>query len=657
MNALLVEFARYQNEYPNLAGLLLGLLKSSAILVMALAAATVLGKRSARARSWIWRTAFLGLGALWLWGALPEETRSSGLAWKVVPMQAAAKTDALIVETPTILGSPGISHEKTVHSGVSILSVVNRFCQPVWWGMAGLLAVVHLAKVLAGGAWLRRNSQRAALRPAVSCKLEIRSTEKVDAPLLAGLLRPAIYVPAAAGDWPEAKMRDVIRHEMAHHSRGDLWWQFSAMMISSLWWGNPLVWTAVRSLKAEAEEAADDVVVQQNGTAEGYARLLVEIASGPIRPASTGISMLGCSPLEKRIRAILAGNPLRGTIGLSGVTLLSSLAAFIILCLSAGVVLAEVDLTNRDGEVVHYQANPEKTVFPQGNFRVTGGTLKDWTGDLDKASSPQRGLVRLSAGNTPSTIETLLTVDPSWKWLTVIARTRPGGEGKFAPDQQGEVIFTPEDAGGQQTGSVITLTDARRDGYTNWTSPMRTFAVPPGTVKLKVSMRLTPGSATFDCSEIFVIPSDATDELDHRTVDRFFDAVKANDAATVESMLKAEPKLANSRRGSNDNGTPLTLCAWKELPEMAALLVKNGASLESEDTGAWRSTPLAWCGWWGSPKTAKVLLEAGANPKFTSDFGVTPLSSAKAGKGTNRSSKATPEDFDNVIALFAGAQK
>ncbi len=154
-----------------------------------------------------------------------------------------------------------------------------------------------------------------------------------------------------------------------------------------------------------------------------------------------------------------------------------------------------------------------------------------------------------------------------------------------------------------------------------------------------------------------MIPSLAADELDHRLVDRFYDALKANDAATVESMLKAEPKLANSRRGSNDNGTPLTLCAWKELPEMAALLIKNGASLESEDTGAWRATPLTWCGWWGSPKTAKMLLEAGANPKFTSDFGVTPLSSAKAGKGANGFSKATPEDYDKVIALLAGAQE
>lgn len=82
-----------------------------------------------------------------------------------------------------------------------------------------------------------------------------------------------------------------------------------------------------------------------------------------------------------------------------------------------------------------------------------------------------------------------------------------------------------------------------------------------------------------------------------------------------------------------------------------------GANLETVDNGAWRATPLARCGWWGSPETAKVLLKAGANIKFRSDFGVTPLSSVKAGKGANGASKSTPEDFDKVIAMFAAAEK
>jgi hypothetical protein len=655
MNSCLIEFARFQNDFPNLAGLLIGILKSSAIVIMASAAAAFLRRRSARARSWVWRTAFVGLAALWLWGFLPVETRGEGLAWKAVP---SPEVEASSVESPAVMLSAGAPSEVPVRSRSQVPAMVEKLVVPLWWGFAGLLAASHFLKALGGAVWLRRKAHGMERSLPATGGVPVLSSQLVEAPVLAGLIRPAIYLPAEAENWTESKLRGVLRHEMAHQTRGDLWWQFAATLISTAWWANPLVWLALRSLKAEAEESADDAVIQQEGEAEGYARLLVEIASGPTRPAPAGIPMLGRSSLEKRLRAILAGNPLRGTIGASGMALLSSLAALIIVCLSAGIVLAEADLTNSRGEVMHYQADPDRTQFPQGNFRLTGGTLKDWTGNLDQASSPQRGMVRLKpAATEPVEVATDVAVDPAWKWLTVKARVRPGGEGKFSEGQQGEVTFTPEDAAGKATGPVVTLTDSRREGYTNWTSPMRTFAVPAGTAKLKVGLRLTPGKASFDCSEIFVIPSQPEDELDHRLVDRFFDAVKANDAATVRSLLKEEPKLANSRRGSQDNGTPLTLCAWNELPEMAALLVKNGANLEAEDTGAWRATPVTWCGWWGSPKTAKVLLDAGANPKFTSDFGVTPLVSAKAGKGANGFSKAKAEDFDKVIALFTEAQK
>ena len=76
-----------------------------------------------------------------------------------------------------------------------------------------------------------------------------------------------------------------------------------------------------------------------------------------------------------------------------GAGLLGALSAFIILCLSVGIVLAEADLTNGRGEIIHYQANPADTQFPAGNFRISGGDLADWAGATAAVSSPERGMV------------------------------------------------------------------------------------------------------------------------------------------------------------------------------------------------------------------------------------------------------------------------
>lgn len=85
MNTLLVEFARFQNLFPHTAGLLLCLIKSSAIIMMAAAIRSLLKTRSARARNWVWWFALAGLFGLALWQVLPAGARTQVLAVRAVP--------------------------------------------------------------------------------------------------------------------------------------------------------------------------------------------------------------------------------------------------------------------------------------------------------------------------------------------------------------------------------------------------------------------------------------------------------------------------------------------------------------------------------------------------------------------------------------------
>lgn len=670
MKHMLVDFALFQNLYPQMGGLVVSLLKGTAVILMAAGVAGLLHGRSARVRNWVWRSALAGLLGLTLWQVLPAEARTGVLALRAAPASVSAEAASSGAPGDGRMGGMEFDGDaKGSNRGgtavASWLGWMERGIGLLWVTVAAILMARHFFRSAAGGLWLRRHSRKMAPDPvdlqdlsiaAISSGLEIRTSQLLDTPLLAGLFRPSVYLPEGAGDWPWEKRRSVLLHEMAHWSRKDLWWQFAGTGVCCLWWWNPLAWMALSRMKAEAEQAADDLVVLQSGGGESYARLLVEIASGRPREMEVGISMLGRSPMEQRLLGILGNNPFRNTIGGLGAGLLGALSVLIILCMGAGVVLGEVDLTNGDGDIVHYQADPADNRLSQGNFKNTG-SLNQWTGSVAAASSPEKGMVRLKADGEEAVISTHLTVDPSWKWLTVSARTRLASGTKLAEGQEAFVSFTPVDGSGKELAAATVLRESNREGYTNWIGPIRTIPLPEGTNSLKVQMTLTQGPGQLDCSGVDVIPSKESDELDHRLVDKFYEAVRSGEVKSVDAMLSEEPRLVNARRGSADNGTPLILCAWMELPEVAQVLVDHGADLKATDYGAWRSTALTWCGWWGSPKTAGVLLKAGADPKARSIHGVTPLSSAKAGKGSNKASKAAPQAFDETIALFEAAEK
>jgi soluble lytic murein transglycosylase-like protein len=68
-----------------------------------------------------------------------------------------------------------------------------------------------------------------------------------------GVLRPVIVLPELD--------RTILRHELAHVRRGDALVLVFAEITKALQWFNPLVWLAVKRLRAESERACDDAVV------------------------------------------------------------------------------------------------------------------------------------------------------------------------------------------------------------------------------------------------------------------------------------------------------------------------------------------------------------------------------------------------------------
>lgn len=130
---------------------------------------------------------------------------------------------------------------------------------------------------------------------------------KVDSPLLTGLWRPKVLLPDCRWDLEDSEM--ILRHELAHCRRRDLWLRLVLLAARVVHWFNPLVYLMERAAASDMEMACDSQVV--GGQSLDYRRrysesILSAIHAGRGRraPLSTRFSG-GKRTLRQRFAAIL----------------------------------------------------------------------------------------------------------------------------------------------------------------------------------------------------------------------------------------------------------------------------------------------------------------------------------------------------------------
>ncbi len=178
----------------------------------------------------------------------------------------------------------------------------------IWLG--GL--IWQMLRLCTGGLGLMR-LRRASVPFAAPIDCAVRLAADESGPSTFGILRPLILLPRSAAGWTAARLEAVLRHEAAHVARRDTLSQLIARLVCAFYWINPLLWLAARSLRREAEIAADDAVLASGMTPSAYAAELVGLAAQSRGRASSiplGIAMAQ-PPLTQRVEAVLAENTSR----------------------------------------------------------------------------------------------------------------------------------------------------------------------------------------------------------------------------------------------------------------------------------------------------------------------------------------------------------
>lgn len=143
---------------------------------------------------------------------------------------------------------------------------------------------------------------------------ELRVSSRAASPLVAGVIRPILYLPegASARLSPE-ELKAVFAHELAHIEHRDLRWKALHRMACILLWPNVVLWLLLSPHDRAMEELADAKACQAAVSREVYAALLLSIAKHRLgRDAAFSLAMTPKhSNIGKRIRRVLSGEPLR----------------------------------------------------------------------------------------------------------------------------------------------------------------------------------------------------------------------------------------------------------------------------------------------------------------------------------------------------------
>lgn len=127
-------------------------------------------------------------------------------------------------------------------------------------------------------------------------------------PVVWGIFRCRLMLPAAARQWSDEQLQSVLLHELAHIKRGDTLVQLLTQVACALYWFNPLVWFAAWRLDVERERSCDDLVLASGIRPSAYAAHLLDVVSG-LSPArwthACGLAMARKSSIEGRLTAVL----------------------------------------------------------------------------------------------------------------------------------------------------------------------------------------------------------------------------------------------------------------------------------------------------------------------------------------------------------------
>ncbi|MBU5438103.1 M56 family metallopeptidase [Tissierella sp. MSJ-40] len=200
-------------------------------------------------------------------------------------------------------------------------------------------------------------------------------------PFIYGLLNPKIYLPKDILDTiDDNQLLHICLHELAHYKRKDLFYNLLGIATITIHWFNPVVWIAMKKMKADRELACDSYVLEILGENESisYGMTIIKLSQIVSNKSSKKILFThfyeNKNQIERRITMIKMFK--KGSYRVS-------IVAVILL-----VILGTTTLTNAKGSEVKINTNkvdPQGLIEKKDKKFVLDGPTNKFFNSLDRA--------------------------------------------------------------------------------------------------------------------------------------------------------------------------------------------------------------------------------------------------------------------------------
>ncbi len=215
-----------------------------------------------------------------------------------------------------------------------------------WCAAAWLLGVCLLSmRVLGGWWWTRRVRNDAAIedpsltdvferlraRMGITAAVRVLRSARVHAPVLVGVLKPMVIVPAAGmSGLAPLQLESLLAHELAHLHRNDPILNLLQTGVETLLFFHPAVWWVSGRIREEREHCCDDMAVRACGDALVYARALATLEQARAGAPAMALGASGGRLLSRIVRLVQKpASPARGSQWMAGVVGLGSVVALV----------------------------------------------------------------------------------------------------------------------------------------------------------------------------------------------------------------------------------------------------------------------------------------------------------------------------------------
>ena len=202
----------------------------------------------------------------------------------------------------------------------------------------------------------------------IAHKLPLQSMAGIYSPALTVSLKPMILLPANITDTlSEAQLAYALHHELMHYRRRDHLLALLLLLLTCVYWFNPVVWLMKRELMKDMETACDSAVTARLNGAERreYAMTLLALFSQPYRVNSVlGMALSSAEKdAERRVRGLFLARRSKAAIK----ALAASLASLLLLCCftTACQPTPKIEQVGNKGSSVMDESLKEDSISPR----------------------------------------------------------------------------------------------------------------------------------------------------------------------------------------------------------------------------------------------------------------------------------------------------